>query len=40
VRLEFLAVNQLVKPGKALFAPGVFLRVMRQTILKKFRGKS
>jgi len=37
VRLEFLAVNQLIRPGKALFAPGVFLRVMRQAILKKRR---
>jgi 2-polyprenyl-6-methoxyphenol hydroxylase-like FAD-dependent oxidoreductase len=37
VRLEFLAVNQLIKPGKSLFAPGVFLRVMRQSLLKKFR---
>ena len=35
VRLQFLAVNQLVKPAAALFAPGIFLRVMRQTILKK-----
>ena len=39
VRLEFLAVNQLIKPGKALFAPGVFLRVMRQSLLKKLRRK-
>ena len=37
IRLEFLAVNQLIKPGKALFAPGVFLRVMKQTLLKKRR---
>ena len=37
VRLQFLAVNQLVKPGTALFAPGIFLRVMKQFILKKFR---
>ena len=40
VRLEFLAVNQLIKPGKALFAPGVFLRVMRQSLLKKLQRKS
>jgi 2-polyprenyl-6-methoxyphenol hydroxylase-like FAD-dependent oxidoreductase len=40
VRLEFLSVNQLIKPGKALFAPGVFLRVMRQSLLKKSRRKS
>ena len=35
VRLEFLAVNQLVRPGKALFAPGLFLRVMKYVLLKK-----
>jgi 2-polyprenyl-6-methoxyphenol hydroxylase-like FAD-dependent oxidoreductase len=34
IRLEFLAVNQLVKPGKALFAPGLFLRVLKQALLK------
>jgi hypothetical protein len=39
VRIEFLAVNQLVKPGKALFAPEVFLRVMKHTLLKKLRQK-
>jgi 2-polyprenyl-6-methoxyphenol hydroxylase-like FAD-dependent oxidoreductase len=37
VRLEFLAVNQLIHPGKALFAPNIFLRVMKQTLLKKRR---
>ena len=37
VRLQFLAVNQLVKPGTALFAPGIFLRVMKQFILKRSR---
>ena len=37
IYLEFLAVNQLMKPGKALFAPGMFLRVMRQVLLKRFR---
>jgi len=37
IRLEFLAVNQLIKPGAALFAPSVFLRVMRQTLLKKWQ---
>jgi 2-polyprenyl-6-methoxyphenol hydroxylase-like FAD-dependent oxidoreductase len=37
VRREFFAVNQLMKPGTALFAPGVFLRVMRQTLLKNRR---
>ena len=37
IRLEFLAVNQLVKPGKALFAPRVFLRVMKHSLLKKRR---
>lgn len=40
VRLEFLAVNQLVRPGKALFAPGVFLRVMRQSLLKRIRRRA
>ena len=35
VRLAFLAVNQLVKPTVALFAPGIFLRVMKQSILKR-----
>jgi len=35
VRLEFIAVSQLVKPGTALFAPGIFLRVMKQALLKK-----
>jgi hypothetical protein len=35
--LQFHAVNQLVKPVSALFAPGVFLRVMKLTILKKRR---
>jgi 2-polyprenyl-6-methoxyphenol hydroxylase-like FAD-dependent oxidoreductase len=39
IRLEFLAVNQLIRQGKALFAPGVFLRVMRQSLLKKRRRK-
>jgi hypothetical protein len=37
VRLEFLAVNQLVRPGKALFEPGVFMRVMKHFLLKKLR---
>ena len=37
VRMEFNAVNQLIKPAVALFAPGVFFRVMKQTILKKRR---
>ena len=37
VRLEFIAVSQLVKPGTALFAPGIFLRVMKQTVLNKYR---
>jgi 2-polyprenyl-6-methoxyphenol hydroxylase-like FAD-dependent oxidoreductase len=35
VRLVFVAVNQLIKPASALFAPGIFLRVMKQTLLKK-----
>jgi hypothetical protein len=37
IRLEFLAVNQLVRPGKALFAPGLFLRVLKQALLKRLR---
>ena len=37
VRLQFIDVNQLIKPGAALFAPGVFLRVMKQTLLKRHR---
>ena len=37
VRMEFNAVNQLIKPVTSLFAPGIFLRVMKQTILKKRR---
>ena len=37
VRLEFLAVNQLVKPATALFAPVVFIRVMKHMLLKKRR---
>ena len=35
VRLELVAVNQLVKPPAALFAPGIFLRVMRHTFFTK-----
>ncbi len=35
VRLVFVAVNQLMKPASALFAPGIFLRVMKQALLKK-----
>lgn len=35
VRLVFVAVNQLIRPGTALFAPGIFLRVMKHTLLKK-----
>lgn len=38
IRLEFLAVNQLVRPGKALFAPRLFMRVMKHVLLKKRRG--
>jgi 2-polyprenyl-6-methoxyphenol hydroxylase-like FAD-dependent oxidoreductase len=37
VRMQFNAVNQLIKPAAALFAPGIFLRVMKQTFLKKHR---
>lgn len=35
VWLQFNAVSQLTKPVTALFAPGIFLRVMKQTLLKK-----
>jgi len=35
VRLQFNAVSQLIKPTTALFAPGIFLRVMKQTFLKR-----
>ena len=35
VRLQFLAVNQLMKPGTALFTPAIFLRVMKHTFFKK-----
>ena len=37
VRLVFLGVNQLIKPGTALFAPGIFMRVMKQTLMKKIQ---
>ena len=35
VRLTFVAVNQLIRPATAFFAPGIFLRVMRHVLLKK-----
>ena len=35
VRREFLAVNQLIKPGSALFAPQVFWGVMKHALRKK-----
>ena len=35
VRLELVAVNQLIKPASALFAPGIFLRVLKHTFRKK-----
>jgi 2-polyprenyl-6-methoxyphenol hydroxylase-like FAD-dependent oxidoreductase len=37
VRIQFNEVNQLIKPGASLFAPEIFLRVMKQTILKHRR---
>ena len=37
VRMQFNAVNQLIKPAAAIFSPETFLRVMKQTILKKRR---
>ena len=39
VRLQFLAVNQLIKPVAALFAPGIFLRVMAQAIKNRWKHK-
>jgi 2-polyprenyl-6-methoxyphenol hydroxylase-like FAD-dependent oxidoreductase len=35
VRLVFVAVNQLIQPASALFAPGIFIRVMKQTLLNR-----
>lgn len=35
IRLQFNAVSQLVKPSAALFAPEIFLRVMKHILLKK-----
>lgn len=37
VWLQFNMVSQLIKPGTALFAPGIFLRVMKHTLLRKSR---
>ena len=37
VRIRFNEVNQLIKPASTLFAPRIFLRVMKQTILKHRR---
>lgn len=39
VRLTLVAVNQLVKPGTAFFAPGIFLRVMKHVLFSKRRTK-
>ena len=39
VWLEFNAVSQLTKPSTALFAPGLFLRVLKQALLKRLRRK-
>jgi len=33
--LQFNAVSQLTQPATTLFAPGIFLRVMKHTPLKK-----
>jgi 2-polyprenyl-6-methoxyphenol hydroxylase-like FAD-dependent oxidoreductase len=35
VWLQFNAVSQLTKPVTTLFAPGIFLRVMKQAVLRK-----
>lgn len=40
VRLAFIGVSQLVKPGTSLFAPEIFLRVMKQTLLGRLRRKN
>jgi flavin-dependent dehydrogenase len=40
IRRQFFAVNQLVKPGTALFSPGMFLRVMKHTLWRKRRHSS
>jgi 2-polyprenyl-6-methoxyphenol hydroxylase-like FAD-dependent oxidoreductase len=37
IRRQFFAVNQLIKPGTALFAPGIFLRVMKHILWRKRR---
>lgn len=34
VRMAFIAVQQLVHPATSLFAPGIFLRVMKHTFLR------
>lgn len=38
--LQFNAVSQLTQPATALFAPGIFLRVMKHLLLKKRRRKT
>ena len=40
VRLAFIAVSQLVKPGTSLLAPDILLRVMKQTLLGKLGRKT
>ena len=35
VWLQFNMVSQLIKPGTALFAPGIFLRVMKQALFNQ-----
>jgi 2-polyprenyl-6-methoxyphenol hydroxylase-like FAD-dependent oxidoreductase len=37
IRRVLVAVNQLTKPGTALFAPGIFLRVMKHALMKKLQ---
>jgi 2-polyprenyl-6-methoxyphenol hydroxylase-like FAD-dependent oxidoreductase len=39
VRVTLVDVNQLLKPGTAFFAPGIFLRVMKHALLKQRQGK-
>ena len=39
VWLQFNVVSQLTQPAATLFAPGIFLRVMKHLLLKKLRRK-
>ena len=37
VWLQFNAVSQLTQPARTLFAPGIFMRVMKHTLLQKLQ---